>query len=216
MSPAPTADGQSANAGPADRPVSWTIIVALKAMPAAKSRLMPASAGPREHAELVEAIRSDTLSVAASAGQVLVVLDRPGVDSGGWPVLVQHEAGLNAAVREGETQVRAVRPGDAVAALVGDLPALTTTELTAALTIAARHPRAFVADAAGTGTTLLTAAPGVHLQPAFGPGSATRHAAIAHYVEAGPGLRLDVDTATDLALARELGVGPATRALLDW
>jgi 2-phospho-L-lactate/phosphoenolpyruvate guanylyltransferase len=216
MSPGPTADGRSVSALPADRPVSWTIIVALKAMPAAKSRLMPASAGPREHAQLVEAIRSDTLAVASSVGQVLVVLDRPGDDSGRWPVLVQREAGLNAAVREGETLARTLRPDDAVAALVGDLPALTTSELTAALTIAATHPRAFVADAAGTGTTLLTARPGVLLQPAFGPGSATRHATIAHNVAAGPGLRLDVDTAADLARARELGVGPATRALLDW
>jgi 2-phospho-L-lactate guanylyltransferase len=215
MSPGPIADGQSLSAMPAAGSVSWTIIVALKAMPAAKSRLVPASTGPRAHAQLVEAIRADTLEVAASVGQVLVVLDRPGTDSGRWPVLVQHEAGLNAAVREGETLVRTLRPDDAVAALVGDLPALTAAELTAALTIAARHPRGFVADVAGTGTTLLTARPGVSLQPAFGPGSAARHAAIAYCVDAGAGLRLDVDTAADLAQARELGVGPATRALLD-
>ncbi len=76
--------------------------------------------------------------------------------------------------------------------------------------------RAFVADAEGTGTTLLVAAPGVTLDPRFGGGSAARHAASGAAALDGewPGLRRDVDTPADLAAALALGVGPATRAAL--
>jgi 2-phospho-L-lactate guanylyltransferase len=76
-------------------------------------------------------------------------------------------------------------------------------------------PRCFVADAAGTGTTLLTAA-GVPLDPRFGRDSAAAHAgAGAVPLDGGwPGLRRDVDTPADLAAAVRLGVGTATAALL--
>ena len=97
-----------------------------------------------------------------------------------------------------------------MAALVGDLPALRPAELDAALTAAAAHPAAFVADHLGTGTTLLTAGPATTLAPHFGPGSAAAHARGAVALSAGPGLRTDVDTAADLARAAELGVGMRT------
>ncbi len=76
------------------------------------------------------------------------------------------------------------------------------------------HPRGYVPDSAGTGTTMLTALPGVALDPAFGPDSAARHDLIAHRLPAAAGLRLDVDTASDLEEAQKLGVGAATRAIL--
>jgi 2-phospho-L-lactate/phosphoenolpyruvate guanylyltransferase len=83
---------------------------------------------------------------------------------------------------------------------------------------AAQDPggRAFVADAAGTGTVLLAALHGRPLQPRFGPGSAAAHAAGGAVRLDGdwPGLRRDVDTALDLAAARALGVGRHTRELL--
>ena len=69
-------------------------------------------------------------------------------------------------------------------------------------------------DAAGTGTTLLTARPGVALAPAFGVGSAARHAADSVALEGGGGLRNDVDTAADLVAAGALGLGAATAAAL--
>jgi 2-phospho-L-lactate/phosphoenolpyruvate guanylyltransferase len=197
----------------ADRPIGWTIVVPLKVLPGAKSRLA-VGLDPAAHARLVEAIRSDTLAAAADAGRILLVYDQPSDDETDLDVayLVQREPGLNAALREGALAASANWPGDGVAALVGDLPALRSSELTAALRLAAEHPRCFVADASGTGTSLLTARPGVGLDPQFGPDSAARHARIAHSLPAGPGLRLDVDTADDLAQALELGVGPATRA----
>jgi 2-phospho-L-lactate/phosphoenolpyruvate guanylyltransferase len=76
--------------------------------------------------------------------------------------------------------------------------------------------RAFVADAEGTGTTLLLAAPGVALDPRFGEGSACRHAESGAHPLAGPwpGLRRDVDTADDLREAADLGLGQHTSCVL--
>ena len=71
-------------------------------------------------------------------------------------------------------------------------------------------PTAFVADAAGDGTTLYTAAPGAAFRPAFGLASRARHAA-GGAAELGldgiPGLRRDVDTPSDLREAVALGLG---------
>jgi 2-phospho-L-lactate guanylyltransferase len=81
---------------------------------------------------------------------------------------------------------------------------------------AAAYPLAVVPDAAGTGTVLLTALAGHLLEPAFGAGSAARHGeAGPHRLDLDlPRLRTDVDDDRDLAAALELGVGPATAALL--
>jgi 2-phospho-L-lactate guanylyltransferase len=76
--------------------------------------------------------------------------------------------------------------------------------------------RAFLADAAGIGTTLLAAAPGVPLAPAFGGASRDRHLASGAREITLPGVdsaRRDVDTAADLRVALALGVGPRTAAI---
>ncbi len=171
---------------------------------------------PAAHGRLVLAIRADTISAAKRApnvARVIVVVDRRDAEVAGVDaLLVQVEPGLNAALREGALHAARHWPTDGVAALVGDLPALGPDELGAALRLAERSPRAFVADADATGTTLLTSAPGTLLEPAFGPGSAARHATTAAALVATPGLRQDVDTEVDLARAIELGVGPQTLA----
>jgi 2-phospho-L-lactate guanylyltransferase len=103
-----------------------------------------------------------------------------------------------------------------VAALTGDLPALRPAELTAGLSEAgAAGGRAFVPDASGAGTTLLTAPSGAALRPRFGPGSAAAHASSGATPLLGPwpSLRRDVDTAADLAAAAVLGLGPHTARL---
>lgn len=195
----------------------WTVLVPAKALPGAKSRLARAGADPGAHARLVAAIRSDTLAaVRASApvARVVIVSDSvqalpPGADE----ILVQQRPGLNAALDEGAAYAAARWPGDGVAALVGDLPALRPDELADALDAAATVDRAYVPDTASSGTTLLTARPGVELTPFFGVGSAAQHAAAAQPLDAGPGLRHDVDTADDLRAALQLGVGPATLAV---
>ncbi len=125
--------------------------------------------------------------------------------------------GLNGVLSAVSERLGAEEPGLAVAALVADLPALRTDELRRALAAAAHVARGFVADAAGTGTTLLTAAPGVGLDPRFGPRSRAAHAASgAIALEPGPvpGLRRDVDTEVDLWDAGRLGLGPASARLV--
>jgi 2-phospho-L-lactate/phosphoenolpyruvate guanylyltransferase len=193
--------------------VRWTVIVPLKALPHAKGRLAAATVNADAHAQLVEAMREDTLRAARSttaAARVVVVADRSeqlGAD------LVQSRPGLNAGLAEAARHASERWPEDGVAVLVGDLPALRPTELDAALADAAHHPRAYVPDAPGTGTTLLTARPGVALRPEFGIGSASRHAQDAVALPAGPGLRADVDTPEDLAVAARIGFGPSTRSV---
>jgi 2-phospho-L-lactate guanylyltransferase len=193
--------------------VRWTVVVPVKTSPTPKSRLLSATADADAHHRLVAAMRADTLAAARAAdgvARLLIVTDRPGLPD----ALVQQRPGLNPALTEAAEHAARTWPADAVAALVGDLPALLPTELAAALAAATAHRRSFVPDAAGTGTTLLTACPGTPLAPAFGADSAARHGAAAAVLDAGPGLRCDVDTEADLQAAVAVGLGPATAAVL--
>ena len=194
----------------------WTVLIPARSLPEAKSRLLGATADPAAHARLVLAIREDTIAAARTAAgvaRIVLVTDGP-TASGADPVFVQSRPGLNAALDEGAEHAAAQWPADGVAVLVGDLPALRSEELAEALALAAAHPRAYVPDAEGTGTTLLTAVADQPLLPTFGAGSAARHGASAATLAAGAGLRADVDTAADLQTVLALGVGPATRAAL--
>jgi 2-phospho-L-lactate guanylyltransferase len=194
--------------------MKWTILLPLKALPLAKSRLQPASTDADQHAQLVQAMRADTLTAIHAArrvARVLVIVDRP--DDLHPLALLQIGRGLNAALTEGAAYAAEHWPQDGVAALVGDLPALRADELDAALGRASDTGRAFVPDADGTGTTLLAAVPDTALAPQFGVGSAARHAASgAVAVPAGPGLRCDVDTPDDLQRAAAVGLGSTTQA----
>ncbi|MEO8261080.1 MAG: 2-phospho-L-lactate guanylyltransferase, partial [Pseudolysinimonas sp.] len=107
-------------------------------------------------------------------------------------------------------------PSDGLrAVLLGDLPALRPDDLAAALESARSHPHAFVADADGTGTTLVTAGPGVEFLHHFGQGSAQRHRD-AGLIElpAGDSLRRDVDLPEHLDQLRDQ-LGPRTAAVLS-
>jgi 2-phospho-L-lactate guanylyltransferase len=132
----------------------------------------------------------------------LIVADEPG-------------GGLNAALAHGAGVVRSHDPESAVAALNADLPALRPLELARVLGAAAEFPRAFLADAAAIGTTLLAASPGMELLPAFGGDSRARHrtsGAAELRLDAVDSVRQDVDTRDDLRAALRLGVGPRTAA----
>lgn len=202
--------------------VQWVVVVPAKRLAEAKTRLRngtPVAA----HTRLVLAMTQDTVrAVLASpvVAEVLVVTDDPQaavvLDRLGATVVPDRPAaGLNAAIAYGSGV--AVRSRRWTAALASDLPALRPTELTGALSAAVEHPQpAFVRDASGAGTTLLTAPPGSVLDPRFGPDSAARHAASGARALDGdwPSLRRDVDTRSDLAAAAELGLGPYTSALM--
>ncbi|WP_232792526.1 2-phospho-L-lactate guanylyltransferase [Actinacidiphila yeochonensis] len=197
----------------------WSLVVPLKPLALAKSRL--AAAGPLRPA-LALAFALDTVGAALACpevAEVTVVTDDPAaaaelVAVGAHVVPDSPAAGLNAALRHGAAAVRARRASAPVAALNGDLPALRPAELAQVLRAAAGiGERAFVTDAAGIGTTLLAAPPAVVLAPAFGGPSRARHLA-SGAAEIGlphaPSVRQDVDTLDDLRAALALGVGPAT------
>ncbi|RIV40672.1 2-phospho-L-lactate guanylyltransferase [Micromonospora radicis] len=199
----------------------WTVVVPVKRLTAAKTRLRGGVPGV-PHEQLALALAGDTLTAVracAVVAEVRVVTDDPRVATTarltGARVLPDVAGGLNAAFRHG-----AAGTDGWVAALTADLPALRPAELAAALAAAQAGPpdvRRFVADAPGTGTVLLVAPPRVPLDPRFGPGSAAAHAASGARPLTGdwPSLRRDVDTADDLAAAARLGLGSASAALTD-
>ncbi len=197
-------------------------MVPVKRLQVAKTRL-DAPGRPRpDHAALVLALAVDTVAAAVAAGavaRVLVVTDDPTAAAavraaGAVVVRDEPDAGLNPALAYGATRALGADPAAGVALLSADLPALRPAELSAALAAAAGHPRSFVPDAAGDGTTLLATRPGVAVDPRYGAGSAAAHLASGAVGLAGdwPSLRRDVDTAADLLAAAGLGLGPATRA----
>jgi 2-phospho-L-lactate guanylyltransferase len=202
--------------------LTWSLVIPVKVLAQAKSRLTGLPAADR--AKLALAMAADTIGAAAAAGPVaavVVVTDDPAVraEAALHQAVVLPDApaaGLNAALAFGAGEARARWPGRGVAALAADLPALRPAELAIALTAAAAG-RAFVPDAEGTGTTLYAAPPGAAFEPLFGRNSRARHVAagLAELDLPGlRGLRRDVDTVAELRQAAQIGLGPRTRALL--
>ncbi|MGW2910404.1 2-phospho-L-lactate guanylyltransferase [Streptomyces asoensis] len=200
--------------------MQWSLVIPLKPLALAKSRLADtATDGLRPGLAL--AFAEDTVAAAlacAAVRDVAVVTDdalagRVLAALGARIVPDEPGGGLNAALAHGAAAVRAVRPDAPLAALNADLPALRPRELAQVLDAAGEFPRAFLPDAAGIGTTLLSVAAGRELLPAFGVDSRARHRA-SGAVELRPGaadsVRQDVDTGEDLRAALSLGVGPRT------
>ncbi|MEU6607387.1 2-phospho-L-lactate guanylyltransferase [Streptomyces shenzhenensis] len=202
--------------------MQWTLVIPVKPLALAKSRLADTAAdGLRPGLAL--AFAQDTVAAALACGavrDVAVVTDdalagRELTALGARIVPDEPGGGLNAALAHAAGVVRSARPGAAVAALNADLPALRPPELARVLDAAAEFPRAFLPDAAGIGTTLLAAAPGRELRPAFGGDSRARHGASGARelrLDAVDSVRQDVDTGADLRAALVLGVGPRTVA----
>jgi 2-phospho-L-lactate guanylyltransferase len=206
----------------------WTVVLPLKGGVGAKSRL---DASPA----LATAIALDCLDAVLGCPVVRRAV-----------VVTPDEAVAGAAAAAGADVVRESRPGAGllpaladglgaaqgpVAVLLGDLPALRSPDLSAALREADRALRAadganggdggppamaFVPDAEGDGTVLLAGLDPRAMRPSFGPASADAHArAGARRLDLTlPRLRRDVDTRADLATAAALGVGPRTAAVL--
>ncbi|MFI6208840.1 2-phospho-L-lactate guanylyltransferase [Streptomyces sp. NPDC051041] len=202
--------------------MQWILVIPLKPLARAKSRLAD-TAGDGLRPGLALAFAQDTVAAAlacpAVRGVVVVTDDavagRELAALGARIVPDEPGAGLNAALAHAAALVRAARPRSAVAALNADLPALRPPELARVLDAAAGFPRAFLPDAAAVGTTLLAAAPGRELRPAFGAGSRARHrasGAVELALDAVDSVRQDVDTGEDLRTALALGVGPRTAA----
>lgn len=202
---------------PADRATAWGVVVPVKRLALAKTRL--GAYGDERRTELALAFAADVVAAALRCPlvvRVLVVTD----DGAAGPVLERlgaavardlPDAGLNPALEHGEALLRQALPACGVATVSADLPCLRPDDLTGALAAVPVARRAFVADADARGTTLLAAAPGAPLQPRYGEGSRLRHLASGAVELPGTAaLRRDVDTPDDLRRAQELGLGPHT------
>ena len=180
----------------------WTIVVPVKGTPGAKSRF----GADERRLQLAEAMALDTIEAAAAVASVLVI---------GGPGLAPEFAALATLMRElpgdglNGAIARALATVDGpVAVLLADLPALRPDDLAKALA-----ESVMVADAEGTGTTLITGR-----TPAFGPGSRDAHRALGYReLDLPPtsGLRLDVDTPEALAAIPRERLGPRTLRLVE-
>ncbi|MBA0045229.1 2-phospho-L-lactate guanylyltransferase [Mycobacterium sp. NPDC050853] len=191
----------------------FSVIIAVKNLSTAKSRLAPSLPAP-ERERLVLGMLTHAITVAFTAARsVAVISPDPAAkaaagEAGARFIFDDTPAGhpdpLNNALRNAATQMRASSPNLVV--LQADLPAVTAEEFAAAVELAHRHLRSFVADRHGTGTAALFCTDG-DLNPLFGTDSARRHRDSGAVELTGnwPGLRCDVDTPEDLAVARELG-----------
>jgi 2-phospho-L-lactate guanylyltransferase len=203
-------------------PLTWSLVIPVKVLAVAKSRLADLAGADRE--ALVLAMAADTIAAAGSCplvSAVIVVSDDPDVkaeaEALGAEVMADHRAaGLNEALIAGAERAARRWPGRGLAALTADLPALSADELRLALTAASSGTHCFVADAAGTGTTLYAAGPGAAFRPRFGPRSRLRHreaGALELDLPGLAGLRRDVDTLADLRSAAVIGLGRRTAAI---
>jgi 2-phospho-L-lactate/phosphoenolpyruvate guanylyltransferase len=204
---------------------SAAAVIAIKPIEHAKSRLAVPDPLRRR---LAWTMALDTLSALCRAlPHVLVVSDQPALEArlrrAGLAVEVISESGqvgINSALTRGALRLHA-QGFTSILACVGDLPALRPESVARVLDASRSHPRSFVADASGVGTTMLVAHD-VELAPQFQGRSAA-----AHHASGAVGLgaeaigspvadaRCDVDTEADLAAAIGLGVGLATSALID-
>jgi 2-phospho-L-lactate guanylyltransferase len=202
------------------------VVVALKSSALAKSRLDTFPDPLRRRLAWTMAV--DTLTaLAAATGLVVVVSRQPALRAllrrAGLDVDVRSEIGagsLDAALHQGAEALTGAGYRTVVAC-VGDLPALRPEAVRAALDASRAHPRSFVADASGTGTTMLISHRSTReggLDPHFGGRSAAAHRSSGAVALVGDDLRTarrDVDTEVDLLDALRLGVGRWTGALVD-
>src|ERR1700683_3042772 len=178
--PRPQVEARS-DAMAVDTPLTWSVVIPVKVLAQAKSRV--AGLGGADRRALALAMAVDTVAATVACrhvGAVVVVTDDRSVAGevatlGAEVIGDSPGSGLNQALVAGAEHALARWPGYGRAALLADLPALTAGELAVALCAASAVPSAFVADAAGTGTTLYAARPGSVFAPLFGPGSRGQH-----------------------------------------
>jgi 2-phospho-L-lactate guanylyltransferase len=200
-----------------ERSMGWLVLVPVKRIAIAKSRLASFAGDARSDLALAMAMDCVSAAMACPAvDAVVVVTDDPDawrfVELGAQVVADEPDRGLNPALEFAACWVRRTHGDRPVVALSADLPALRPDELEVALA-ASTGRRAFVSDLAGEGTTMLAADSGFRLDPRFGSASAAAHRSSGAHPIDEPGLasiRRDVDTPGDLAAATALGLGRFT------
>jgi 2-phospho-L-lactate guanylyltransferase len=195
------------------------VVVPVKPPAQAKTRL--AALPDAQRIALARAFALDTVTAALASTTVAAVLAVTDdfqlageLARAGCEVMPDGVSGdLNGTLVQAALEVGRRWPGHPIAAVCADLPALRPAELAAALDVVPASGAAFVADAAGTGTTMYAARSVADFAPAFGPGSAAAHRAAGAVALDGdwPSLRQDVDEVADLGRVLMLGVGRHTR-----
>jgi 2-phospho-L-lactate guanylyltransferase len=198
----------------------YVVLVPVKPPAVGKSRLVGLSGDSRR--ALAEAFALDTVTAclgARAVAAVLAVTDDAVLSSAlaglGAACIPDGVSGdLNGSLRQAAAEAHRRWPSLRPVAVCADLPALRSEDLDEVLaTSPGPHP-AFVADAAGVGTTLYTADHD-EFDPRFGPGSRGAHldAGARELLEVAASVRRDVDDLDDLRAAVALGVGPHTAAV---
>ena len=199
---------------------SWVVVVPAKPFAAAKTRcadLDPAVRHALARAMLLDVVggltrarRVRAVVVATTDPEVAAVALSCGAQVAG----TTRGPDLNREVLDALTVAGEALPDTRLAVAMADLAAARPTDFDAALASAEAHPRAIVADADGTGTTLVTLTEPDDYRPYLGPDSRRRFLADGYHdlPVTAPGLRRDVDTVAHL---RSLGtdrLGEATRS----
>lgn len=204
-------------------PRAHVVLLPVKPPARGKSRLV--GVGDEARTDLAKAFALDTVAACLAArrvGAVLVATDdarfSEALSAAGAPCIPDGAtADLNATLRQTAAEARRRWPGLSPVALCADLPSLLAQDLDSALADLDDHDGpAFVADAAGVGTSMY-AAPWDAFDPRYGGASRRAHLDAGARELTAPlaSLRHDVDDLPGLQAASALGVGPRTRAVLD-
>lgn len=185
----------------------WSVVIPFKGAPGAKSRLASSGLDETSREALAEAFLLDVISAVRKTPEVsALTIVAPSASA--LPVLdddvrVLREpsdlTGLNAALGWALQSLSNERSSRAI--VTGDLPFLTSAELSQVLTLADAHPLALLPDAEGSGTAMLLLRDQRTCEPAFGVGSRAAHEALGFAALDLPhtsGARSDVDTLEQL------------------
>lgn len=207
----------------------WTIIVPVKALDRAKSRLARTLSAPGRRA-LVLAMATDVFRACAGSpavSRVRVVTSDPDVGAlaQGFGLEVVPEPPVSADSPDADPLNVALAaaiagvPGP-VGVVTADLPELDSDTLERVLSAAARHSHSMVPDHRGVGTTMVFwTGPATTRVPRFGGDSAARHVSEGGAVpllgaDTSGAAGRDVDTPEDLAGLSGRTVGGATATTL--
>lgn len=218
----------------------WTIVVPVKSLDRAKSRLAPALS-PRDRRTLVVAMATDVITAcrsAAAVDRVRVVGSDPEVARLAQDLGAEFVVDPATATDASDPRPSGLRPVDGdplntaidwaltgvrgpVGVIAADLPELDGRILTGILDSASRHPHSVVTDHRGHGSTMAFWTGSSDRVSRFGVDSAARFRQIGGAVEivtghAGRGSATrDVDVPEDITGLSGRPVGPATRRTLE-
>lgn len=205
--------------------LQWRVLIPFKGGTRAKSRLNSMIPCDKEREALslrftldvVAAAKNSPIvagvSVVTSGSAVAQIFRRFGTEI----IFEKQQLGLTHAVEQAQRVIGNTYPGEGIAVLMGDLPALDSQDLTDSLLQAAQHERAVIPDKEGAGTVLLAAQPGVMCRPSYEKGSFERHVLLGHtpvMVPQHSTIRQDVDSPADLETVLGLGTGKHTQGML--